>query len=250
MNKISLRRRWLLGGILSLVLMFLFWGVSRQDHAPQLLPQVVHEYIDLTSPIAMRGISYQEVTEKGLAYSLKADEFKIHPRSIGIFSIQPWKEATLTNAVMEVHLSMKENPSEVDLFPSSFSSSLSKEAIKGPVEGVGVISRLVIKKLQYNLYRDKQLIFTVTANEAISNLTGKNAELKDVQIEHKPSRKLIKTNHAVWDATGKIFKIPGEYLATTPKGTAKGYGIKVDLDFKVKKISLMMPENCDISRHS
>ena len=237
MNKISLRLRWFYGGILSLMVILLVWGVNRQEEALHSLSPAVHENIDLYSPIAMKGISYQEISEKGPAYSLRADEFKIHPRAIGIFSIQPWKEATLTNALMEVHLSTQEKPSDVDLFPSSFSSSLSREAAKGPVEGVGMITRLVIKKLQYNLYKDKQLIFAVTADEAISNFTGKDAEMKTVQIEHRPSGKFIKTNHAVWDASERMIKIPGEYTATSSKGTAKGYGIKVDFDFTVKKIS-------------
>ena len=237
MNKISYRLRWLWGGILSLALIIVVWGVSQQSKALPPSSLVVNEQVDFTSPIAMKGISYHEVTEGGLAYSLKADEFKVHPKAIGVFSIQPWKEATLTNAFMEVHLSTKDNPSEVGLIPSSFSSSFNREAVKGPVEGIGVITRLVIKKLNYSMYKDNKLIVAVTADEAISNFKKKDAALKDVQIEHRPSGKFIKTKSAVWDAKDRVFKIPGEYTATTPKGTATGYGIKVDLDFKVKKIS-------------
>lgn len=237
MNNVSVRLRWLLGGIISLVLILVVWGVSQQSKALPPSSPVVHEQVDFTSPIAMKGISYHEVTEGGLAYSLKADEFKVHPKAIGVFSIQPWKEATLTNAFMEVHLSTQDNPSEVGLLPSSFSSSFNKEAAKGPVEGIGVITRLVIKKLNYSMYKDRRLIIAVTADEAISNFKKKDAALKGVQIEHRPSGKFIKTKSAVWDANEKMFKIPGEYTATTPKGTAKGYGIKVDLDFNVKKIT-------------
>jgi hypothetical protein len=86
------------------------------------------------------------------------------------------------------------------------------------------------------MYKDRMLIIAVTADEAISNFTEKDAVLKGVQIEHRPSGKFITTKRAVWDAGERIFKIPGEYTATTPKGTAKGYGIKVDLNFKVEKM--------------
>jgi len=239
MNKVSFRLRWLLGGILSLILILLIllvWGVSRQNEDLYPSSPAVHEKIDFTSPIAMKGISYQEITGRGLAYSLRANEFKIHPRAIGVFSIQPWKEATLTDAFMEVHLLTQDNPSEVDLFPSSFSSSFKGGVGKQPLEGIGIITRLVIKNVHFNMYKDRMLIIAVTADEAISNFTEKDAVLKGVQIEHRPSGKFITTKRAVWDAGERIFKIPGEYTATTPKGTAKGYGIKVDLNFKVEKM--------------
>ena len=47
---------------------------------------------------------------------------------------------------------------------------------------------------------------------------------------------MVSAKSAKWDAKEKVFKIPGEYLAITPKGTAKAKGIKINLDFKVDKI--------------
>jgi hypothetical protein len=105
------------------------------------------------------------------------------------------------------------------------------------VEGIGMITRIVIEKLHYNVYEGEKLIIAVTADEAESSFGKKDTVLKGVQIEHSPSGKFIKTGRAVWDAGERMFKIPGGYIATTPKGTAKGNGIKVNLDFKVEKMS-------------
>ena len=105
------------------------------------------------------------------------------------------------------------------------------------LSGIGIITRLVFKNLHLNIYKDEELTITVVASEAFTNLKNKETVFKEVQIEHKPSRKFISTRSATWDAREKVFKIPGEYTAVTPKGTAKAYGIKVNLDFKVAKIS-------------
>ena len=241
MNNVSFRLKCLLGGIVILVLGLGVWGLWPQKEAVHQPSRVGGEKTCPTCPVVIKGITYHDVQVGRRVYSFKADEFRIHPRAIGVFLIQPIKEATLVNAFIEVYLSTEGNPTqEVDLFPSSFSSSLisssDPEAKKLSMSGIGVITRLVFKNLHLNIYKDEKLTITVAASEAFTNLKNKETVFKGVQIEHKPSRKVISTRSATWDAREKVFKIPGEYIAVTPKGRAKGYGIKVNLDFVVAKI--------------
>jgi hypothetical protein len=242
MKNVSFSLKCLLGGILILVLGLGVWGMWQQKEAVHIQSRAVGEQVCPTCPIVIKGISAQELKGGKLVYSFKADEFKINPRAFGVFLIQPIKEATLVNAYMEVYLSVQGNSmQEVDLFPSSLLSSATSssdpKAKRLSMSGIGVITRLVFKKLHLNIYKGEELVITVAASEAFTNLKNKETVFKGVQIEHKTSRKFISTRSAKWDAREKVFKIPGEYMAVTPKGKAKGYGIKVNLDFNVKKIS-------------
>ncbi len=242
MKNVSFSLKCLLGGILIIVLGLGVWGMWQRKEAVHQPSRAVGEEICPTCPIVIKGISAQELKGGKLVYSFKADEFKINPRAFGVFLIQPIKEATLVNAFMEVYLSAQGNSTqEVDLFPSSLvsaaTSSSNSKAKRLSMSGIGVITRLVFKNLHLKIYRGEVLIITVAASEAFTNLKNKETVFKGVQIEHKPSRKFISTRNATWDAREKVFKIPGEYTAVTPKGKAKAYGIKVNLDFKVAKIS-------------
>lgn len=235
MKRVSYR---LLGGIVILVFGLSVWGMRQQKDVVYQPSRAVDKKIDPTSPLVIKGISYHVLEEGRRLYSLKADEFKIHPRAFGVFLFQPIKEVTLVNALIEVYLPAQGNPmQEVDLFPSLPSSSSGPAGKNLSASGIGVITRGVFKNLHLNIYKGEELIIAVVADEAITSFTKKETVFKGVQIEHKASKKCIKTRSATWDSSDKFFKIPGEYIAVTPKGTAKGSGIKVNLDFAVAKIS-------------
>jgi hypothetical protein len=230
-----------LGCIVILVLGLGVWSMwPRKEVVRQPSSPAAGEEICPTCPIVIKGISAQELKGGRRAYSFKADEFKINPRAFGVFLIQPIKEATLVNAFMEVYLSAQGNSTqEVDLFPSSLLSTATSSdpnSKKLAMAGIGVVTRLVFNNLHLNIYKGEELTISVVASEAFTDLKNRETVLKGFQIEHKPSKKFISTRSAIWDAKEKVFKIPGEYIAVTPKGKAKGYGIKVNLDFKVKKI--------------
>ncbi|MFH1373928.1 MAG: hypothetical protein ABII79_09050 [bacterium] len=236
MNNVSVRFRWLFGVIILFLGIILIWGVRQQKGTVSQLTPIVGGKINPTSPVVIKGIFYQELEEGKPGYSLRADEFKIHPRAFGIFTIQPIKEAILVDAIIGVYLSsardnLTQPTQKVALFPSLFGYEAKKDGTKG------IITRGVINNLHINIYKDQKLFIEVTAVEAIISFRKKEAVLKEARIEHKASRKFINAKRIVWDSEEQKFKVPGEYIAVTPKGTAKGYGIKVNLDFKVEKMS-------------
>jgi hypothetical protein len=241
MNNVSFRLKCLLGCIVIVALGLGVWGMLPQKEVVPKPSSEGKEKICPACTAVIKGMSAQQLIGGKRAYSFKADEFKISPRAFGFFLIQPVREATLVNAFIEVYLPAQGNSTrEVDLFPSSLTSydtsSSDPQEERLSMSGIGLITRLVFKNLHFNIYRGEELTIAVAAGEAFTNLKKKETVLKGVQIEHKPSRKIISTRSAIWDAKEKVFKIKGEYTAVTPKGKAKGYGIKINLDFKVAKI--------------
>lgn len=242
MKNLSLGVKYLLGGIVIFVLGFGVWGFSQWKESVHKRSRVVSEQACSKCPFVFKGISCYFVQERRKVYFFKADEFKINPRAYGVFLIQPIKEATLTNAFIEVYLSAQDDSmQEVDLFPSSLATSAisaadTEEQKKLLVRRIGFVTRLMVQKVRFSIYKDEELTITFTADQALTDLKNGETVLRGFQIEHKASRKIISARTAIWDAKENVFKIPSEYIAVTPKGKAKGYGIKVNLDFKVIKI--------------
>lgn len=243
MHSVSSWLKFVLGSIFILALGIGTWAIFQREDVVLLKPSPEDgEKVCPKCTLVIKGIYAQEVKEGDKrGHSLKADELRISPRGLGIFLVQPVKEAILVNAYIEVHLLAKENlQNGIDIFPysliSSVTSSNEKKDKRFTASSIGLITRLVFKKLHLNIYKGETLSVTVSANEALTNFKNKETIFKEFQIEQKSSKKLISTRSAKWDAKEKVFKIPGEYVVVTPKGTARAKGIKINLDFKVDKI--------------
>lgn len=234
--------KFVLGGFFILAL-GIGWTISQREDVGFLKPSPEEgEKVCPRCSLVIKGIYAQEVKEGDKrGYSLKADELRINPRGLGIFLVQPVKEAILINTYIEVHLLSNENSQNgIDIFPyslfSSLASSSEKKDKRFAASSIGLITRLVFKKLHLNIYKGETLSITVLADESLTNFKNKETIFKGFQIEQKSSKKVVSAKSAKWDAKEKVFKIPGEYLAITPKGAAKAKGIKINLDFKVDKI--------------
>ena len=242
MKNISLGVKYLLGGIVIFVLGFGVWVFSQWKESVHKRSRVVSDQICSACPFVFKGISCYIVEKRRKVYFFKADEFKINPRAYGVFLIQPVKEVSLTNAFIEVYLSAQDDSmQEVDLFPSSMltsaiSASDTEEQKTLLVRSIGLVTRLVVRKVHFSIYKNEELTITFTADQVLTNLKNGETAFRGFQIEHKASRKIISARTAIWDAKENVFKIPSEYIAVTPKGKAKGYLITVNLDFKILKI--------------
>jgi len=220
--------------VIVLSLGLILWGLSQKKETS--FPSIVEK----TSPypIKIKGLSYSTYDSNRLIARIKADEFKVNPKRFWVFNIRPFNEATLTNSRLEVHL-YENMPSDVELF--SFGKDLLSLNKKGKAasKGMGLITRGVIRGLILQVYKADRLSIVVKAKEAYIDFKRKETHLVRAGIENVLSKKLIKSRSIIWDNKEKVFKIPGEYIALTPKGITKGRGIKVDLDFVV---SLLKPK--------
>lgn len=197
--------------VLAPFLVLLFWGLNgtRRVSAPSPEQKTSHY------PVRITGFSYVTYNNQKPSIKLKADEFKVNPRKYFVFNIRPFNEATLTNARIEVHLN-EGGSSELDLL--SFSRDLLRMNEKGKshVQGVGVITRGIIKGLVLQIYKADELSLVVTAQEAIIDFKKEEATLVMATIEDKSTMKLITRRSVVWRAKDKVFRIPGAYRAETP----------------------------------
>ena len=93
-------------------------------------------------PVRIEDFTYTTSKDNKLVAKLTADEFKINPRKFFVFNVNPFNEATITNAKMEVYL-YEDRPNKVDLF--SFREGLksleNKEKRKAVLKEIGFVTR-------------------------------------------------------------------------------------------------------------
>lgn len=189
-------------------------------------------------PIYIKGLSSNKYEGNRLVARIKADEFKINPRRFFVFNIRPFDEVTLTNVRLEVHL-CPEMPKEVGLDMGLFSLAenvLSVRKGKPTLKGIGLLTRGVVQGLVLKVYKADKLSLVVKAEQAYVDFKKKKTRLKGASVKDLSSDKLITSRSIIWNHSEKVFKIPGEYVATTRGKMARGKGIKLDLDLAVNPL--------------
>lgn len=190
-------------------------------------------------PLWIKGFSVSAYEGDRPVTVIVADEFKVNPRKFFVFNVRPFNEATLTNARLKVYLYEKapsKVPSKVDLFPFNEGLLPLKKGSKSARKGMGIITRGVIKGLTLEIYKFDKLSLVIKAKKAYIDFKRKKAKMARVSMESISAKKLIMSRSVIWDNEEKVFKIPGEYIALTSTGRARGKGIKVDLDFVVNSL--------------
>lgn len=219
----------------------LIWGVLQKKGALKPAEGIKDGII---YPLSIKGISSSSYDNNGrLLMQIKADEIKVNPRRFFVFNIKSINEITITNIKAAFYFyedkpkSDADKPQlEVDLLNLYEGVMHQKKGNAVPKE-LGRITRGVIKGFTLEIYKKGKIFVIVKANEGEIDFRKKIVEMKDVHLEEIMSKKVIKSNFAVWDNKEKVFKIPGEYIATTPKGSAKANGLRVDLNFGVEKLN-------------
>jgi len=217
--------------VIALSLGVILWGLSQEKKtAPTSMARKPLPY-----PIWMQGLTASTYTGDRLITKMKADEFKVNPRRFFIFNIKPFNEATLTNVRLDIHL-YNDISSKADLFFNEGVLPIMNGDRKSAVKGMGLVTRGVIKGLILKIYRAGNPLMVVKASRGYIDFKKKETKMQRVSIEDVLSGRLIKSSSVIWNDKEKVFNVPGEYIAMTPEGRAKGRGIKVDLDFDVSPL--------------
>ena len=193
-------------------------------------------------PLRITGLKQHSYSDGKLTTLVEADEFRIRPRKQHflfnmspiinirpIFNIRPFNEAILKNAKLEIHLYPESCESEISEKAGLF--FIEKNMLTSDLKGMGVVTRVLIKGLAINIYKNEILSLKVMADKAYFHLRKKKLNLIDATITHILSQKHIMSRFIIWDEKEKVFKIPGQYIAVTPKGKTAGMGIKLDMNF-------------------
>jgi hypothetical protein len=219
----------------------LIWSLVQKKEAHKPVESIEDGII---YPLSIKGISSSTYDNNGrLLMQIKADEIKVNPRRFFVFNIKSINEVTITNIKAAFYFyedkpkSDSDKPQlDIDLLNLYEGVMHQKKGNAVPKE-LGRITRGVIKGFTLEIYKKGKLFVIVKANEGEIDFRKKTVEMKNAHLEEVISKKIIKSNFAVWDNKEKVFKIPGEYIATTPKGSAKANGLRVDLNFVVEKLN-------------
>ncbi|MBI5058094.1 MAG: hypothetical protein HZB61_15900 [Nitrospirae bacterium] len=192
---------------------------------------------DFSTPLNITGLSQSIHDYNGrLLAKIEADGFKVNPRRFYVFNVKSINEVTITNARIELYVYEKEQTPEVDLISLS-ESILPHSNTGGSSKEFGRITRGMINKMSIEVYKNGKISMSARAGQGVIDFRKRVTKMKDVSIEDASTQKVIKSNAVIWDNKEKVFIIPGDYIAITPKGSAKGNGLKIDLNFNMRRIS-------------
>jgi len=186
----------------------------------------------------MDGVSSKVYDNGVLVSKMEAEMFKIRPRKFFLFNIKSVNEAILTNVKLDIYIKNKglkegKETAYIDLLKPIF------DATTGKGTGTGLITRAVIKGIDFNIFNSDILIHKLKARSADFMLQNKKIVFLNVTLEHPPSSRLISAERMIWDAQEGNFKVPGWYKSSTPKGDSKGKGVQIDLDFRINKLKAL-----------
>jgi len=188
-------------------------------------------------PIWIKGLTATTFRDDKIINRIKTDELMINPRRFFIFSIKPFNELTFTNLRLEIHLNENEEIFHENTNPFSLEEYIpSFRGVGNDLKGLGFLTRGVINGLVLEIYKGNTLSLLIYSKKAYIDFKKKKTDLIMCSIMDKLSGKRVASRLITWDNREKIFKIPGDYIAQTPSGMAKGKNINIDLDFRVSHL--------------
>jgi len=209
----------------------LLWSMAGYDYQPK-YPRMA----DLSRSSAI-DIEAEIYTKGELTSEIKAEMVAVVPRKFMYFNVKGMNEIVITNAKINTHLkSIGEIKSGVMPTTNDFVfHGTVPERSSELIRYFGVITRISIQNIHWEIYRGGKASVYVKANYAYIMSTSKGKfYLVDAVLQSYGRDKKIISKKIIWNANERYFLIPGEYYAETPKGSATGiWPIRVDLDFQV-----------------
>jgi len=195
-------------------------------------------------PMSIKGIDAGTFRKGKKILRLRTDFLMVNPRRFPLFQIRTLNEVTLHNTKIENFLG--ENLSLVDVgFLSFFESLLQlgsknksttaddkviKTANRSRFTGMGIITRGVIIKLNWHIYKEGKPYFLVTAQKAYIDFNKKKTELHMGRLENFVTKEVYKSKLIIWDNKKKYFYIPKNTFAISTNGKkVHRQGIEVKL---------------------
>lgn len=187
-------------------------------------------------PMSIRGFDFATYEGDRLATRVQAGQFRVKPRKFGIFKLRSVNEVALSKARLEIHRPPEQDGKNVGvLSPLGEQLGSRAQGLLGG-KGVGNITRAVMDGVELVFYGGGSPHLRVSAQAGEMDFRSKEIRMREAVLEHLPSQRKIASKVIVWDEREGLFRVPGAYQATTPKGRATGRGISVDLDFRVEKL--------------
>jgi len=185
--------------------------------------------------LQITGLRYLEYKTGGLAASIRADRLAIVPHRFLFFNLKSINEAHLENADIEIHMhdNASENDDMVPFVTDIFAEEKKSSSKHKPSSELGVITRSVVEGITVKIFNTNFLSITLRAKRAYVDKRKHQTRFQYATLEDARSDRQITSKDIFWDARGKVFLIPGAYIAETALGHARDKGARVNLNFVV-----------------
>jgi hypothetical protein len=193
---------------------------------------------------AFHIVKYQEDGSWRPAYSISFDEFIPEHCLWGLFRTPLRKAAIIKNLKLQSFEYTKEKTSQrkkplmLSILTSSANLGNLTEAITNLKEqypdfsidiDTGAISRVEIRGLMYEIYRDEQLVFSIQCRLATAAGGQPHVRLNGHAKITSNSDKILESNSINWDLKKKLFAAKN-YCLTTNESKTMGRAIIVDYE--------------------
>ena len=209
-----------LSGATLLVLVGMLCLIERPDASRASFHKEPHVY-----PLLITGLNATRYDGELASLNLRAQSLKITPRKFFVFSIIPFYDVTLTDAVVAIHV-----PGNQFIEPDIFSFPemlLPPKEYRSLSNGSGFKMREIIKGLQLNIYREDTPILSIHAVTTIIDHQRKQAKFEHVLVKCIHSKKILRTKLIIWQKNRMGLKVPGKYSIISPNGKTIGEGTTV-----------------------
>lgn len=172
------------------------------------------------------GFDYTAYEGDRRAFRIKADHFEISKRKFGPFYVSPLKEASASG--VELHIYQDGQQTEEDGRPDiSWGDVL--EVLPDEIKNQGVITRFRVQGLKANIYRDGEIVSSVSSESAVIDPKRRLA-LFEGRFSVKAGESVLVSEAGEWDQGARLFRVPGPYMLMTAAGMNRGSGLQFDAE--------------------
>ncbi len=182
-----------------------------------------------TDIFSVAGVDYTAYENDKKIFRLRADHFEVAKRRFGMFYLNPLTEASGFNVDLEVYDDSTQKGAR-NPFVFLTGETITKALPVPDIGSLGVITRIKIEGLKMSLYRDGQLISTVTSQQAMIDPKVKTAILTGNFSVRAMGGKSLISQEGYWDQTTGIFSVEGSYLLVSPQKVRQGNGLRFDIN--------------------
>jgi hypothetical protein len=183
-------------------------------------------------------LTYHQYGGYGLVTLLQADNLSVIPRKLLFFNIKSVNEVHIANARIESHF-YENDRGDTAIVPAVIDHLADRRNSKRNSNNYlefGLITRVIVKDIFMQLFKADTLMLVLSAAEGRVDHKSKMPFFINAVLQDPTATNRIVSNKMIWDPQGRVFKIPGKYIAITDKGRSNGKGIKVDLAFTILPI--------------
>lgn len=185
----------------------------------------------------LREFQIRDFESRGIVREVVADLLFIAPRHLFAFNLRSFNEIRLISPTVKIYfltdvaVEPKSNPS---LAGDILAMDLVAPGAMHDRRPYGIVTRMVSDDVTVEIFKSHGAPAVILrARKAYSTGKQPNPKFYNASLESPGLRKVIVADKVIWSSDRNLFMIPGDYVARTPQGVAKGRSIQVDLDFVV-----------------